>query len=74
VQDVAPDELPQFPMVAQVYLAASETQWERAMRQAEPLGLGLVIQASLSANLVAFRPHAFDPWSGFRPGRTSGGR
>ncbi|MEU7640389.1 hypothetical protein AB0C11_30590 [Streptomyces sp. NPDC039016] len=41
IQDVAPDELPQFAMVAQAYLAASETQRERAMRRAEPLGLGL---------------------------------
>lgn len=41
VRDVAPDELPQFAVVAQAYLASSETQRERAVRRAEPLGLGL---------------------------------
>lgn len=41
VQDVAPDELPHFAVVSQAYLAASQAQRQRAMRRAEPLGLGL---------------------------------
>ncbi|GAA2941578.1 hypothetical protein GCM10010518_30890 [Kitasatospora cinereorecta] len=41
VQDVAPDEMPQFAVVSRAYLTASENRRQRAMRKAEPLGLGL---------------------------------
>ncbi len=41
VQDVAPDELPHFAVVSQAYLSASRARRQRAVRRAEPLGLGL---------------------------------